>query len=176
MPVAGRVRPVPSRALARPMSGRRPMNHQLAQINIGRVRGPLDGEVMREFMEALDEINALAERSPGFVWRFKTDAGNATPVQAYADPRLLVNLSVWESVESLRHYVYRSRHGRFFARRSNWFEKFDAPHLALWWVPKGALPTLEDAKRRLEMIAANGDSPAAFTFARIYSPDGEAVS
>ena len=152
------------------------MPYQLAQINIARARGPLDGERMRGFMEALDEINALAERSPGFVWRFKTEAGNATSVRAFADPRLLVNVSVWESVDALRAYVYRSRHGRFFARRGEWFEKMDTAHLALWWIPGGALPTLEEAKARLDMVAERGDSPEAFTFAQIYSPAGERIA
>ncbi len=146
------------------------MSHQLAQFNIGRIRGPVDSAVMREFMEALDEINALAERSAGFVWRFKTDSGNATSVVAYPDPLILINLSVWEDVESLRHYVYKSDHGRFFARRADWFERMETPCLALWWVPAGTIPTIEDAKARLASLAEKGETACAFTFRRPFAP------
>jgi hypothetical protein len=146
------------------------VSHQLAQINIGRIRGPLESEVMREFRAALDEINALAERSPGFVWRFKTASGNATSVVAYPDPLVLVNLSVWEDVGSLRDYVYRSDHGRFFARRANWFERMETPPLALWWIPAGTIPTVEEAKARLALLAEKGETAAAFTFRRPFAP------
>jgi hypothetical protein len=146
------------------------VSHQLAQFNLGRIRGPVDSEVMREFMAALDEINALAERSAGFVWRFKTDSGNATSVVAFSDPLILVNLSVWTDVESLRNYVYQSDHGRFFARRASWFERMEGPQLALWWVPAGTVPTIEDGKARLAALAGKGETPWAFTFRRPFGP------
>lgn len=146
------------------------MRHHLAQVNIARARGPLDGELMRGFTSALDEINALAEASPGFVWRFQTEAGDATAVRAFPDPNVIVNLSVWTDVAALKAYVFRSMHGRFFARRAEWFEKMETPHLALWWVPAGTLPTVDEAKRRLEVLAARGDSEEAFTFRAAFAP------
>ena len=146
------------------------MKYQLAQVNIGRIRASMESETMRGFREALDQINALAEASPGFVWRFKTDEGNATSVTVFPDPLLLINLSVWESPESLREYVYRSAHGKFFARRAEWFEKFESPHLALWWVPAGVRPTTDEAKARLQSIATKGPTAFAFTFRDRFGP------
>jgi hypothetical protein len=140
------------------------MPHHLAQINIALARAPLDSEVMRDFTNALGEINALAETSPGFVWRFQEDNGNATAVRAFPDPRMIVNLSVWQDVASLKNYAFRSMHGRFFARRTEWFEPMTTPHLALWWIPAGTIPTLEDAKQRLKLIESHGDTTEAFTF------------
>ena len=113
---------------------------------------------------------ALAERSAGFVWRFKTESGNATSVAAYPDPLVLINLSVWEDVASLRDYVYKSDHGRFFARRAEWFERMEAPHLVLWWLPAGTLPTIEEAKARLSSLAEKGETALAFTFRRPFAP------
>jgi hypothetical protein len=152
------------------------MSHQLAQVNIAAIRAPLDSDIMRDFVTALDEINLLAEGSPGFIWRFKTDSGNATSVQTFPDPRIIVNMSVWRDIAGLKDYTYRSMHGRFFARRAEWFEKMDSPHLALWWIPAGTLPTLEDAKARLQRIAIHGDTPQAFTFRRAFDAAGQALA
>lgn len=138
--------------------------HHLAQINIGRIRAPMDDPIMAEFKGALDEINALAEASPGFVWRLKDDTGNATGIAVFPDPRQLLNMSVWTDVEALRAYTYRSLHGKFFARRQAWFEKFELNHLALWWVPVGHAPTPAEAKLRLESLDAHGPTAFAFTF------------
>jgi hypothetical protein len=151
----------------------RPVKPHLAQVNIAKIKAPLESEIMRPFVEALDEINALAEASPGYVWRFKTESGNATSVAAFDDPTLIVNISVWTDLDSLRNYVYRTMHGRFFARRSEWFEKMETPHLALWWIPAGVLPTVENAKQRLSSIALNGESEFAFTFRRPFNPARE---
>lgn len=142
----------------------------LAQVNIGRIRAPMEDPVMAEFKNALDEINALAEASPGFVWRFKDDSGNATSVQVFPDPRLLLNMSVWTDVDALRDYTYRSVHGKFFARRQAWFEKFAQNHLALWWIPQGHLPTPAEARLRLESLDAHGPTPWAFTFKQAFPP------
>jgi hypothetical protein len=120
--------------------------------------------IMAEFKAALDEVNALAEASPGFVWRLKDDTNNATSIQAYVDPLLLVNMSVWTGWEPLQHYVYRSLHGKFFARRQSWFEKFDGTHLALWWIPAGHVPSIDEAKLRLARLERDGPTPEAFTF------------
>ncbi len=140
------------------------MNYQLAQVNVARARAPLDSDLMHGFTSAIDEINALAEASPGFIWRFKTDAGNATSVQAFPDPLLVVNMSVWADVTLLKNYVFRSMHGRFFVRRAEWFEPMQTPHAAMWWIPASTLPTLEDAKARLQLLAERGETKDAFTF------------
>ncbi|WP_438483072.1 DUF3291 domain-containing protein [Oleiharenicola lentus] len=136
----------------------------LAQINIGRIVAPMDDPRMAEFAAALTEINALAESSPGFVWRLKDTGGDATSIQAFPDPLILVNMSVWTNVELLKHYVYRSVHGKFFARRQNWFEKSETAHLALWWIPAGHVPTVAEAKERLALLDERGPSERAFTF------------
>ncbi len=102
--------------------------------------------IMAEFAAALNEVNAIANQSPGFVWRLQTASGNATDIRAYPDPRMLVNVSVWQSVEPLRVYVYKSLHGEFFVRRRQWFEKYQGEHFAMWWIPAGHLPTVEAGK------------------------------
>ena len=146
--------------------------YQLAQCNIGRAKGPMDGPVMASFAARLDDINALADGAPGFVWRFQTDAGNATSVQAYEDPLILVNLSVWESPEHLRAFVYRSDHVNVMRQRKQWFERFDGMYLVLWWVPVGHIPTVSEAKERLAHLQMHGETAHAFSFARIFpAPD-----
>jgi Domain of unknown function (DUF3291) len=137
---------------------------QLAQVNIGRVKGPPDSPVMAGFMARLDEINALAERSPGFVWRLQTPAGNATDLRPYDDQTILINMSVWEGLDELRAYVFESSHRELLRQRREWFEKFEGVYAALWWVPDGHRPSLEEAKQRLAHLAANGPTPYAFTF------------
>ena len=151
------------------------MDSHLAEVNIARLRAPIDSPEVAEFVNALDEINALAESSPGFVWRRKTDQGNATGVRAVDDPRIIFNMSVWTSIDLLRDYVYRSMHGKFFARRAAWFEKLEKPHMALWWIPAGTLPTVEEAKRRLEHRERHGDTAFAFSFREIF-PAPETVN
>jgi hypothetical protein len=146
------------------------MQYQLAQINIALARAPLESELMSGFTQALDEINALAEASPGFVWRFKTESGNATDVRAFPDPRMIVNMSVWTDVPSLKAYVFRSMHGRFFVRRAEWFERMDAPHLAMWWIPKDTVPSLDEAKSRLKTLEEHGETVRAFTFRVPFDP------
>jgi hypothetical protein len=136
----------------------------LAQVNIGRLLAPIDDPLIADFVAQLDAVNALADASPGFVWRLKDESGNATAIPAFDDPRMIINMSVWESFEALRDYVYRSDHTKVLTRRRDWFEKLDRPHLALWWVPAGTLPTVEEAKRRLQILAQRGPTPDAFTF------------
>jgi hypothetical protein len=140
-------------------------DHHLAQINIGRiVTDTPDDPRLTDFMNALDEINALAETSPGFVWRLQSDSGNATDIHAFDDPRMLVNMSVWQSVEALRTYVYQSAHTPFVGRRREWFEAPSGVIMALWWVPAGHLPNLDEAKERLDHLRREGSSDHAFTF------------
>jgi hypothetical protein len=136
----------------------------LAQVNVGRLRAPVDSPLVAEFMAALDPINALAEASPGFVWRFQTEEGNATAVRPYDDDEILINLSVWESIEALDAFVYRSRHTAYLRRRREWFSRMEDAMLALWWVPAGHLPSVEAAVARLEQLRAHGPTDQAFTF------------
>ena len=151
------------------MESTRMSSFHLAQINIARMRAPLDDPLMAGFVARLDEINALADGSPGFVWRFQTEAGNATAVRPYADDRILVNFSVWETLDALRQYVYRSAHAQLIGRRKDWFFKLETPFVALWWVPAGHTPTVSEAKERLERLQARGESPQAFSFKRPFA-------
>ncbi|NJN86443.1 MAG: DUF3291 domain-containing protein [Leptolyngbyaceae cyanobacterium SL_7_1] len=146
-------------------SSAHPPDYYLAQINVALMKAPLTDPIMAEFAAALDQVNAIADQSPGFVWRLQTSSGNATDIQAYADPRMLVNLSVWRSIEQLQHYVYKSLHGDFFVRRRQWFEKYQGEHFAMWWVPPDHRPTVEEGKAKLEYLELHGESPDAFTFA-----------
>lgn len=142
--------------------------YNLAQINIALMKAPLQDPIMAEFATALDEVNAIADKSPGFVWRLQTSSGNATDIRAYPDSKMLVNLSVWQSVESLKAYVYQSLHGEFFIQRRKWFERYQGEHFCMWWVPAGYLPTVEEGKAKLEYLALHGDSPESFTFVKPY--------
>jgi GNAT superfamily N-acetyltransferase len=134
---------------------------QLAEINIATLVAPLDDPRIDDFRNALDEVNAIAERSPGFVWRLQTEEGNATAIQAFPDPLTIVNLSVWESPETLRSYVFDGLHRDFLRRRREFFVAAERT-TALWWVRAGERPTVEDATARLAFLAAHGDSPYAF--------------
>jgi hypothetical protein len=146
----------------------------LAQVNIGKIRGPLDGPVMAGFVRRLEEINALADRSPGFVWRLQTDEGNATYFRPYEhDDWILLNMSVWESVEALKHYVYRTMHAELLRQRHEWFERFAGVYMALWWVPAGHLPGIDEAKKRLAHLDKHGPTQYAFTFKQMFPPDEE---
>ena len=142
----------------------------VAQLNVGRSVAPLDDPIMAGFMERLADINALGERSPGYVWRLQGETGNATTIHAYSDPRMIINLTVWESVEDLYAFAYQSGHVEVFRRRREWFEQLDGPSLVLWWVPAGELPTPAEARRRLELLAAHGPTPDAFTFKTHFDP------
>ena len=140
------------------------MKHHLAQINVGRFHFPADDPRNADFMNNLDGINALAEASPGFIWRLKDDSGNATAIRAFDDPHILVNMSVWDTVESLQLFAYRSEHVKFFRRRAEWFMDFGGPSMALWWVEAGHLPSPAEGRAMLEHIAKHGSTPTAFTF------------
>jgi len=147
------------------------MTYRLAQVNIGRVKAPVDSPIMAGFMSRLDEINALAERSPGFVWRLQTDEGNATYFRPYPDDdRILLNMSVWESIDDLKHYVYRSAHAELLRQRHDWFEVFSGIYAALWWVPAGHLPGIDEAKKRLAHLAEHGPTEYVFTFKTTFPP------
>ena len=143
----------------------------LAQVNIARMKAPLESPVMAGFVARLDEINALADGSPGFVWRLQTGEGNATYLRPYDDDRILFNLSVWESIEHLRAYVYGSAHVEVLRNRHEWFTKFESAYLALWWVPAGHHPSVDEAKKRLARLSEYGPTPFAFTFKVTFPPD-----
>ena len=137
---------------------------QLAQVNIGRLVAPVGDARVAGFFAELDRINALAEASPGFIWRLTGDGNNATDIQATPDPLLIPNMSVWEDAESLFDFVYRTAHTPVMAQRRHWFERFDGAYQALWWVPAGERPTVSDAFARLWMLERFGPTPHAFTF------------
>jgi len=155
----------------------------LAQLKIGRLRYPTSDSRVADFMNNLDVVNAIAERSKGFVWRLKDDSGNATNFRPFTDPNMLVNLSVWENVETLQRFVWQTAHKRIYERRLEWFDKIEAPHFVMWWIPKGHLPSLTEAKERLAHLATHGPSDYAFGWERMpaarsrtqarYAPDGQ---
>lgn len=142
--------------------------YHLAQINIARMLAPIDDPLMAEFVAQLAPVNALADSSPGFVWRLQAEDGDATSFKVYEDDMVIVNMSVWESVESLREYSYRSAHVGVMKYRTKWFERFDDPYYTLWWVPAGHIPTAEEGKERLEYLRKNGDSSHAFSFKNVF--------
>lgn len=147
------------------------MAYQLAQLNIGRLRYPKTDPRVKDFMDALEEINLLAEGSPGFIWRLKEDSGNATEIEVNNDPRIIVNMSVWESLEALKYYTYHSEHAGVLRRRREWFEPFPSAHLVMWWIPKGHIPSLAEGMVRLESLDKEGPSLAAFNFKNIFLPE-----
>lgn len=144
---------------------------QIAQVNVARMKGPLESPVMEGFVARLEEINALADRSPGFVWRLQTPEGDATYLRPFADDRILINISVWQTVETLREFVYRTAHAELIRDRKSWFEQFAGAQLAMWWVPAGHTPGVDEARKRLEHLEAHGPSQYAFTFKAVQPPD-----
>jgi hypothetical protein len=142
----------------------------LAQVNIARMLAPLDSPVMTGFVAKLDEFNALADHSPGFVWRFQSDSGNATYLRPYDDDRIIFNMSVWQNPEVLKAYVYRTGHADMIRQRQQWFEHSDEAILALWWIPAGHIPTVDEAKDRLAHLRQHGPSAYAFGFRQIFPP------
>jgi hypothetical protein len=144
----------------------------VAQLNIGMPVAPVESEALADFMAALDPINAIADASRGFVWRLQTDAGNATAVHCFDDERLIVNLSVWESLESLGDFVYRSAHVGVMRRRREWFMPMAEAYTVLWWVPRGHRPSVAEAEDRLMDLRDNGSSSRAFSFREPHPPPG----
>jgi uncharacterized protein DUF3291 len=143
-------------------------NYQLAQINIARMLAPIDDPVMAEFVAQLPPINALAEGSPGFVWRLQSEGGDATSIKVYDDGMIIINLTVWKDADSLREFVYKSSHNAVLRDRKRWFEKFDGPYYALWWIPAGDIPSPEQGKELLAYLRERGDSAYAFSFRNVF--------
>jgi len=138
--------------------------YHLCHLNIGKARAPLFDPIMAGFLAKLDEINNLAYQSPGFVWHLKIDIYNPDDLAMYGEPGMLFNLSVWESVEALYGYTYRSEHAQMMKSRKEWFGEMEGPNYALWWLPADELPTLEDGKKRIAHLAMHGPTAHAFTF------------
>jgi hypothetical protein len=141
----------------------------VAQVNIGRLVAPLDSPRLADFTGQLDAVNAVADAAPGFVWRLETEDGNATALRVFeqdaegADGGMLINMSVWESVDALAAYVYGDAHLAVLRSRRRWFEQLKDAYAALWWVPRGHIPTVHEAEDRIKHLRAHGPTPHAFT-------------
>jgi hypothetical protein len=144
--------------------------YQLAQLNIAKMKYGFEDPELADFVAALDEINTLADESLGFVWRLQTDEGDATAI-GFFGPDYLVNMSVWEDVESLRDYAFRSAHRDVLARRNEWFDRMDEAYAVLWWVPGDTIPTLQQAAARLDSLRKLGPTAKAFTFKQLFDPE-----
>jgi hypothetical protein len=146
----------------------------LAQLNIALPREPVESPLLAEFVDALEPVNAAADAAEGFVWRLQDDDGDATSIKAFGDDRLVVNMSVWQSLAALRSFVYSSGpHLEVMRRRREWFDQLGDLYLVLWWLPAGRVPTLADAEERLELLRALGPSPEAFTFRTHFPPPSD---
>ncbi|MCO5972226.1 DUF3291 domain-containing protein [Actinoallomurus soli] len=149
--------------------------HHLAQLNVARLREPLDAPSMAEFLALFEPVNALADSAPGFVWRLTDgDADDATTIRPYGDD-VIINMSVWESREALWNFTYRSGHLDVLRRRREWFLRMAEPSIVMWWVPAGRIPSVEEARDRLERVRREGPGPEAFTFREVYDPAGVTV-
>jgi Domain of unknown function (DUF3291) len=151
------------------------MEYHLAQVNIAHMLAPLTDPLMAGFVAELDAINALAGNNPGFVWRLQTPEGNATDIRPYEDDLILVNLSLWASLADLATFVYKSRHRQVLQQRQQWFQRFNGPYVALWWVPSGHIPPVDEAKERLSYLSTYGETTYAFSFKKTF-PAPESVS
>ena len=143
--------------------------HHLAQYNIARLLVPLDDPRLADFVANLDRINALGDRSPGFVWRHQDADGTSTGVRVRGDDAIIINYTIWESSETLFEYAYHSAHVEVFRRRREWFEEMREASMVLWWVPAGHIPTVEEADARLDHLRAHGPTAHAFTFKQRFS-------
>jgi len=144
--------------------------YELAQLNIGIIKAPMDSPVMAGFASNLDRINALAEATPGFVWRLQTDEGDATSIRPFDNENMLVNMSVWRDIESLNQYVYNSAHVELMRKRREWFERMSEAFLVLWWIPSGHRPSVTEAIAKLELLRTTDPTPEAFTFRNAFPP------
>jgi hypothetical protein len=148
----------------------------LAQINVGRiVGGNMQDPLMKTFVDLLDEINALAESSPGFIWRLKDEDNNATSINPFGDERVIINMSVWESLQDLENFVYRSTHVEVLKRRKEWFEKFGKQFMALWYVPSHHTPTVDEAVAKLDQLEKAGPCAEVFNFRMKFDPPSNPI-
>jgi heme-degrading monooxygenase HmoA len=152
------------------------MDDVLAQVNVGRLLAPMDSPMIADFAAALDPVNALADAAPGFVWRLQTEDGNATAVRGFeqdaegAPGGIIINMSVWESVEALAAFVYSDEHRAVLRRRREWFSRMRDAYAALWWIPRGHIPTVGEAEDRVQHLRAHGPTPHAFTLKEHFPP------
>lgn len=137
--------------------------YHLAEMNIAQLRAPLTDPLIKEFVEGLDPINAIADQSPGFVWRLQTEEGDATSLRPFENELVIVNMSVWETVDALKQYVYKTNHVDFVRRRKEWFDKMEI-FFVMWWIPIGHMPTVDEGKAKLAHLAEHGETSEAFTF------------
>ncbi len=147
--------------------GFQPEGMQLAEINVATAADDMDSPRLAQFVDALDRVNAVAERSPGFVWRLKDEGGSAIDIKTSDDPRYIVNVSTWETAEHFEQFVWNTVHKRFYNRREEWFEKPASAHFAMWWVPIGHQPTVEEALAKLAELDRDGPSDAVFGWAQL---------
>lgn len=140
------------------------MTYHIAQVNIGKFRFPTSDSRMAGFVDQLKPINALADNTPGFVWRLQDESGDATAIRVFPDDMIAVNFSVWETIEALFNYVYYSDHANLLRERKQWFEHMTEHYMVMWWVPAGHVPTLSEAKERLDALRRDGPTSYAFTF------------
>ncbi|MCI0712304.1 MAG: DUF3291 domain-containing protein [Chloroflexi bacterium] len=139
-------------------------NYCIAQANIARALASMDDAVMADFVNALDPVNRLADEAEGFIWRLQDASGNATSINIFDDPMMIINMSVWEDAESLFSFTYKSDHVDVFRRRGEWFSSLEKPHLVLWWTLRDKMPEPQDCRLRLEHLIDHGPTPYAFTF------------
>lgn len=144
-------------------------SYHLLQLNIAKMKYPIESTEMADFVAKLEDINALAEDSPGFVWRLQTDDGDATSIDFFGSD-VLVNMSIWNDVESLYNYVYKSAHARIMSRRKEWFQQVKQAYTVLWWVPEGEIPSLDEAKSKLELLKPRGPTAQAFSIKQAFPP------
>ena len=145
---------------------------ELAQVNIARLKFPLDSPELKDFVDALDPVNADAEAAPGYVWRLQSEGGDATDIPVFGDSWLIVNMSVWRDTDALTAYMYQGRHREMLSRRREWFERVREAMAVLWWVPAGHRPTVAEAEARLLHLRAHGPTPYAFTLRASFPPQG----
>lgn len=141
----------------------------LAQLNIAKVKYSLESPEIKEFVDNLEPVNNTAESSSGFIWRLKDESGDATDIQAFLDPNIIVNMSLWDSVNALKNFMFKTHHRDFLRRKKEWFHNIPKERYVLWWVPVGHIPTVEEAVEKLEYLRKNGETPNAFSFKSNYS-------
>jgi hypothetical protein len=147
--------------------------YQLAQVNVARLRAPLDDPMLAEFVANLEPVNGTAEQADGFVWRLR-DGADATSIEIFEDPWLIVNMSVWQSPQQLLDFVYGDTHRAVLRRRREWFTQLAEAMTALWWVPAGHHPSVAQAEERLTRLRQYGPAAEAFTFGQLFpAPDGQ---
>ncbi|MFJ8644668.1 DUF3291 domain-containing protein [Streptomyces sp. NPDC093546] len=144
--------------------------YQLAQVNISRLKFPLDSPELKDFVDGLDPVNAAAEAADGFVWRLRSESGDATDVPVFGDDWLIINLTVWRDIDALTAFMYRGRHRELLGRRNEWFERVKEAMTALWWVEAGHRPTVEEAEKRLLHLREHGPTAHAFTLRTTFPP------